>query len=173
MSNDEIEIWKPIEGWPYEVSSCGRVRRSEAACGTRLGHILKPVKSGSYLRVSLFRAQKQWRAAPIHVLVCTAFHGSAPTPKHWVAHWDGDELNNRPSNLRWATPKENCADRERHGHHNKGEKNGGAKLTENDIFEIKRLRKAGVLRRLVAAQFGIHPVHVTDIVKEKRWKHLS
>lgn len=47
---------------------------------------------------------------PVHRLVCEAFHGPKPTPKHEVAHWDGDKTNNTAPNLRWATHKENCQD---------------------------------------------------------------
>lgn len=46
----------------------------------------------------------------IHTLVCLAFHGPKPTPKHQVAHKDCNKMNNGYLNLRWATPKENIAD---------------------------------------------------------------
>ncbi|WP_208609489.1 HNH endonuclease signature motif containing protein [Streptomyces atriruber] len=50
-----------------------------------------------------------------HFLVCVAFHGPRPTASHQVAHGDGDPTNNRPCNLRWATPAENSAGAVRHG----------------------------------------------------------
>jgi len=41
-------------------------------------------------------------------LVCTAWHGPPPTPKHTrVKHKDFDPSNNTPANLEWATPGEN------------------------------------------------------------------
>jgi hypothetical protein len=43
----------------------------------------------------------------IHRLVCEAFHGPPPFPGAVVIHLDEDALNNRPSNLRWGTQKEN------------------------------------------------------------------
>ena len=43
----------------------------------------------------------------IHRLICEAFHGPAPEDKPIVIHIDEDATNNRPSNLRWGTQKEN------------------------------------------------------------------
>jgi hypothetical protein len=43
----------------------------------------------------------------IHRLICEAFHGPPPFPRAVVIHMDEDALNNRPSNLRWGTQKEN------------------------------------------------------------------
>lgn len=43
----------------------------------------------------------------IHRLVCEAFYGPAPEDKPIVIHIDEDATNNKPSNLRWGTQKEN------------------------------------------------------------------
>lgn len=43
----------------------------------------------------------------IHRLVCEAFHGPPPFHGAVVIHCDENALNNRPSNLRWGTQKEN------------------------------------------------------------------
>jgi len=43
----------------------------------------------------------------IHRLVCEAFHGPAPDGKPIVLHLNENALDNRPSNLRWGTQKEN------------------------------------------------------------------
>ena len=36
------------------------------------------------------------------VLVCSAFHGAAPTPDATVTHLDGVNGNDQPTNLAWA-----------------------------------------------------------------------
>lgn len=43
----------------------------------------------------------------IHRLVCSAFHGPQPSDKPIVIHINEDATDNRPSNLRWGTQKEN------------------------------------------------------------------
>ena len=43
----------------------------------------------------------------VHRLVCEAFHGPKPFPEAVVLHLDEDPSNNRASNLRWGSRKEN------------------------------------------------------------------
>lgn len=166
------EEWRPIDGWPYEVSSLGRVRRSAAAMGTRVGKILRPARDAfGYPNVALFRQQEQ-RRIHVHALVCNAFHGSRPTAQHEVAHNDGNPANVSAENLRWDTHRGNMADRAAHGTENIGEKNGQARLVAADVMEIRRLVSAGEDRSFVAARFGIHKNSLDQIVRRDRWKHV-
>lgn len=43
----------------------------------------------------------------VHRAVCSAFHGPPPFPKAVVIHENENGLDNRPSNVRWGTQKEN------------------------------------------------------------------
>lgn len=48
----------------------------------------------------------------LHKEICFRAHGAPPSPRHTIAdHCDGDTMNNRRSNLRWATHKENTDNR--------------------------------------------------------------
>ncbi len=108
------ETWRPIpdcNGW-YEVSDLGRVR-SWKTSGTSprrasTPRILKPdvVKAG-YARVSLSNVVKV--NYTIHALVALAFLGARPDGLE-VAHGNGDKLDNRLVNLRYATHVQNIAD---------------------------------------------------------------
>src|SRR5882762_11974327 len=109
-----IEQWRVHPYWfNYEISDHGRVRRLTAQSGTKVGRIRKPVLIKKYLALTLKRNGEQ-RTRHIHLLVLEAFIGFCPKGKQ-ARHLDGDNLNNKLSNLRWGTPKENGEDRVRHG----------------------------------------------------------
>lgn len=72
-------------------------------------------KDTGYYVVTVTESDGKHRQVFVHRLVLFAFHGAAPSPKHQCAHFDGNKLNCKSSNLRWATPKENNEDKVRHG----------------------------------------------------------
>ena len=55
-------------------------------------------------RPTIVYRRKSYR---ISLLVCEAFHGAKPFASAVVMHIDDDPKNNRASNLRWGTQKEN------------------------------------------------------------------
>lgn len=71
------------------------------------------------------------------------FVGPCP-PGMEACHFpDRDPTNNRLENLRWDTKKANAYDQYLHGTRAMGSRNGQAKLTEQDIEDIIRLRANG------------------------------
>ena len=163
------EIWKSVPGYPfYEVSSNGRVRRVAPAHGAKVGRILKSWISVGYPYVSLWGSNKK-TSTPVHRLVALAFL-PAPNPgQTQVAHNDGDGENNTVDNLRWATPTENMSDRLRHGTHYHGERNPSAKLSTDQVRQIRKRCAAGEVHQVVAADFGICRQNVSDIAAGRRW----
>jgi hypothetical protein len=109
----------------------------------------------------------------IHVLVLEAFIGPCP-PGLECRHLDGDPSNNALDNLRWGTHLENCVDRDRHGKHHKGARCSWAKLTEDQVREIraKYVDRYGEQTRL-AREYGVNPATIRTIVKGVNWRHLS
>lgn len=173
-----IEEWRPIPSAPgYEASSEGRIRsvdrimRAGRRPFLKPGRVLKlnPSRSG-YLRFSL-----NGKAYAAHMAVLEAFGGPRPTPQHQCAHWDGDKANNKPANLRWATPAENCADKARHGTqiHTRGELSGNARLTAQDVLDIRRRAAAGERQIDIAAHYKISRSHTCSLIKGTFWKHLG
>lgn len=167
------EVWRPVPGWPeYEVSESGAVRRLAAGHGARAGRILKPWrnKQTGYLQVSLWRRNQDHRTT-VHRLVAAAFLGAPPSPKHVVAHNDGSRDNNHWVNLRWATQRDNMADTVAHGTHNRGRRNGQAKIDEVCAVAIRRMVAMQVPREVAAEGFGLCRQTVDDIINRRRWGH--
>lgn len=115
----------------------------------------------------------KWVSVHVHVAVCLAFKGPRPTPKHEVAHRDGNRTNNRPRNLRWATHTENGADTRRHGRTRPGSKNPSAKLTEEQVLEIRRLRNEGWTLVALGTKFGVHFTTIHLISTGEKWGWLK
>ncbi len=129
-----------------------------------------------YATVRLSRDGKQ-RSKKVHRLVCEAFNGP-PTAEH-CAHKDGDKLNNRPENLRWSTRSENTQDSIRHGTFRfataaqSGEKHPGAKLTADQVRDIRSRAASGQSGRSIAREFGINQPHIAAIIRGDKWKCVA
>lgn len=54
-----------------------------------------------------------------------------------------------------------------------GSKNHGAKLIEDQVREILRLREAGVPLRVVADKYGVTMATVSLITLGKKWRHVT
>jgi DNA invertase Pin-like site-specific DNA recombinase len=50
---------------------------------------------------------------------------------------------------------------------------GKAKLTDNDIREIRSLYTSGMSQQRIADQFDIHQTAVSGIVRRKNWAHVD
>ncbi|UJB43592.1 HNH endonuclease [Streptomyces sp. A1-5] len=97
--------------------------------------------------------------------------GSAPEGTQ-VAHSDGDPLNNKLSNLRWATAKENMADQFRHGTRIKGEGHPRARLTEADVRKIRENLAAGMTQASQCREYGVSIQAMWALANGKTWRHV-
>ena len=181
------EVWKSVVGHEgaYEVSDHGRVRscdriveqliargpdRSRTVSRQMRGRLLRPVKtkSGGYLRVSLSAGSTGAQTKKVHQLVCEAFIGPCPHDQ-MPLHNDGDPTNNRLSNLRYGTGRENVADAIAHGTFVLGEDRSQAKITAADAGAIKALLPTVSMARL-GRVFGISTSAVAQIRDGVTWK---
>lgn len=107
-----------------------------------------------------------------HRIICWRVHGAPPTPDHVAAHSCGKGHLGcvNPHHLRWATQKENAADRILHGTTNRGERNGKAILTFVQVDEIRRMR--GTLpNRIIAQKYGVAHSTIGMIMIGRSWTH--
>lgn len=143
------EEWRPIPGFEgrYAISNHGRVRIVFSGRRREIGRIMAHQKNHfgyAYvpLRVTPPRGKRRaQRKVFVHLTVATVFMGPRPEGLH-TAHLDGNGMNPCLENLAYVTPGENLSHREVHGTmpDMRGERASGAKLSNQDAAEIRRLR---------------------------------
>jgi hypothetical protein len=70
-----------------------------------------------------------------------------------------------------ADNNQDKVDRDR-SYHPTGERNPSAVLTEEDVFEIRRLHEDGWSRSYIAKQFNINNNMIYQITTRRTWKHI-
>lgn len=173
------EIWKPIPGFErYEISNHGRLRALYFKNGlTEKKYDDPKLRKPSpcdrgYYRTALCKDGKQYNKS-IHSLVAEAFLGPRPEGYH-CAHLDGNPSNNHVSNLMWCTPKENHSHKKIHGTSAIGERQGSAKLTNEQALYIKQnYRRESYLKsnsKELAKMFNVNVGTIWMIVRGHIWK---
>ena len=164
--------WAEIKGQEgrYSVSNIGTVK-------SHINNIiLKPhINKLGYSRVKLsFGSRNNYKIVQVHRLVALSFIPN-PENKPQVNHINGDKTDNRSINLEWNTSKENNNHALRTGLrvNPKGSENGMAKVTEEDVLEIRRLAKENNhTQREIANMFNTQFPNIHRIIHRKRWKHI-
>jgi DNA-binding XRE family transcriptional regulator len=175
---------RDVPGFPgYRVGDDGSVWScwKKVALGGRRGtksvqsdewRQLRPIphpKSGRR-QVNLYRGGRGRFQYIAHV-VLWAFVGDRPAGME-ACHDNGDHTDDRATNLRWDTHQGNCADRVRHGTHNRGVRHNCVKLSEDQVRMVRQRVAAGESRAEVAVSVGVGKQTVVDIVTGRTWKHL-
>jgi len=185
--NPELEYaeeWRCVIGFEgyYEVSNLGRVRSLARTAiysngGTRQhpGVLLRQCITTNYLKVRLSKDNRP-RDCNVHCLVAEAFLGKRPLGEQ-INHKDGNKTNNVAWNLEYVTPKGNIRHAIALGLHPggspPGEKNPGAKLTDIEVIEIRRLYTEGFTQTALGKQFGVSQQQIGKIVRRERRRFNS
>ena len=171
-----VDQWKPIPGYKghYDVSDMGQVRSRKPSRQVRIlkatGHF-----KNRYESVMLSINGRQERIA-VHRLVGYSF---CNPPEHWedlqINHKNGIRGDNRAINLEWCTGSENMIHaRDVLGTYDKaGENHHGAKLTADDVIEIRlRYATGGVSQIELANEYNISGSQICRIINRVRWGHI-
>jgi len=182
------EIWQDIKGYEgyYQISNKGRLKVLGAYIknlGNFANGYLKKVNikeiavdRNGYCITKLCRDGK-CRPRKIHRLVAQAF---LPNPKNLpqVNHIDGNKENNSVENLEWISARDNIIHAWETGlknnDHLKGSNSPHAKLTEEQVIEIRRLYDNKIRR--YSELLKDYPMCSADmlknIIKRRTWKHI-
>ena len=101
-------------------------------------------------------------------LMCALVHGAPPSRIYEAAHSCGNAYGGcvNPKHLRWATPKENTADKELHGTLLYGIRLPQTKLSDEDVRGIRSL-KGAIAQRDIASRYGVSESRVSQIINGK------
>lgn len=155
---NRYEEWRPVEGWPYEISSQGRLRNNA-------GRIMRDTRHPHGYRLGWMRHAGKRRREYIHRLVAFAFLGPPPSPDHHADHIDGDRSHNALTNIRWLSPEDNRALRRIR----RGETHHGAKLSSAEVRAIRENTTENNVQ--LARRLGVRRETVRDIRLGKERQH--
>lgn len=173
-----MEEWRDIAGYEgfYQVSSEGRVRsivrmlQSAIDAGIRKEKQILAFGSNKQGRLQVVLCKHAiTKRVQVHTLVLEAFVGPKPLGMECL-HDDNDYTNNWVGNLKWGTHTENMRDKERHGTQTRGESHARAKLTDDDI---RNIRKDPRTSRVIGAAYAVSQVAIVFIKNRKTWKHVA
>lgn len=124
--------------------------------------------TNGYMQVAVSHKGKML-SRKVHRLVLETYVSMRPDGLE-CSHKNGVRQDNRLCNLEWKTPKENAAERKRHGTHQVGEQASGAKLSAHKVRMIFLLRKKGKKQREIAALFAVDQSTISSVLNGHTWK---
>lgn len=141
------------DGWV--MAPCGRWTRGSSNS-----------RHKPYLRVWVYDHKGGRKGILVHRLILLAFVGECP-PGMQVRHKDDDKNNNAIENLSYGTCQQNRHD----CYYNGKAKTPGAKLTWDDVVQIREMAANGVRQARMVERFAISSAHVSNIIAGKTWKY--
>jgi hypothetical protein len=156
-----VSEWRKIGNSTYSASSCGAIRSD-------LTHqlIKGTPDSDGYLHVNISGVTSR-----VNRLVAIAFLEN-PENLPEVDHLDSDILNNAVINLEWVTTEENLRRARANGNSLKGEGNGRAKLSTEDVLLIRASSAEGLSAKNISEVYGMSKETISQIINRTLWSHI-
>lgn len=173
--NEEIqslpgEEWKEIPGFPFQyISNLGRVTNYT---GGLRSTFLMGRKNHKYVHVHLYNG-KESKNKSVHRLIAEAFVPNTQN-KPYVNHINGIKTDNRPENLEWCTQLENVRHSISIGTYALGEKHSHAKLTNDQVREIREIRISNpdITIKELSKKYGINPGGMSRVCSGVHYKNV-
>lgn len=176
-----IEQWKPVFGYEelYHVSDLGRIKSLEQKRFMQVNKayavykeciLRQSITKTGYLKSTLTKIRK--RTFLSHRLVGQAFIPN-PENKPQINHKKGIKTDNRCCMLEWCDSHENV----QHAYDinltkpNKGIKNGCAKLTEEEVLQIRDIGNS-MLKKDIAKKYNVGSTTISRVLSKSNWKHI-
>ena len=169
---NQIEIWKDVPGYEgiYQVSNLGRIKSMSRIRVNGRAKILTKDKIllsktlNDYVKIGMTH-----KYVLAHRLIAKAFIPN-PDNKPQVNHINGIKTDNRVVNLEWNTRSENIKHADNSGLRNlKGENNSRSKLSEIDVFEIRKSDKPIIF---LSKKYNVGRNCISKVLHKKTWKHI-
>lgn len=165
----------------YAVSPDGRVfsypknPRSRGARNGGTSHFgkwLKPQMSKTGYHVQYLSPPTGRKRLFMHRLVAMAW---IPNPLNlpFINHLNCNKTDNRVANLEWCTKLQNAKHCVAMKRQPSGERHGHAKLTSQNVIEIRAARRNGLTWKELARKFGVSITAATFAGKGKTWRHVK
>ncbi len=177
----EKELFVPVVGYEnrFKISNYGRLISFNRVGRGRVlpdeKEINGSIDFAGYRTTTLQMVGKKRWCVRIHTLVAMHFvKNSKPGEYDTVNHMDGNKRNNYAGNLEWCTAGMNTAHAFKTGLVDfKGSKSVRAKLTEQDVIEMREKYKTGKYKQHeLAKPFGMSRRHIGDILNRVCWAHI-
>lgn len=188
VNNQEYEVSKHPEFTRYATSKCGKV------------FALKIIKKGHNVRISQYSISDEWyevsqfivkakhtprykkcrvtlnsktKIVSVHRFILECWVGIKPKTII-TRHLNGISTDNRLENLCYGTVQENVDDSFKHdGNYAQGERNGRARLNENDVITIRQRFSNGETAKEIHADYPfVTDVSVNNVCRGITWKHI-
>jgi len=144
------------------------------------GHIHGGIRKGGKRRVPYrcFNLKFEGESGKVFVHQLQAYQKFGETVLHHgiqVRHKNGDNLDNRNSNILYGTSVDNWMDRSKEDRlaHAQFAANARKRWTDDDVRRLRKLRGRGEMVKLLAAQEGVAKSQMSDMLTRKTYRNVK